>query len=512
MRHEEHDLSSGIEETIHKASEGKMDKKYKDSILRLEETIRNVRLSNDKLSKQLFALTNRVINVAERIGFASFDELEEAVLDEPEVWKLETIKANHAQPKGAQKPLPSKEVEPCLISSGFREPREEFKQSNHQVHALQHRSVRNASDISAVESASSRSATRSPLSPFKSAGNCSPSETSSLRAQLDSLSHKYDSLVVTKESAERKYKEDYRKWRQFKTWLFNKSKHGNVLRAQLPEDFDFGAEFEDGIDGESHIRHTMSRTKRHFSPLSNEENEYPSLSSSKQSGAFAKGTMHQSISSLRTVKSKRSLSGASALRSQSTSPTPMDRKRKSLHSHAPKPNLVEKSLLDLPNSGKTKGRYSDTKEAINALYAIDTSKNNGVAFQYDEVVRGKKHRQRLEAGDCDCCKEYYDRLEPLPSRLAPPAWLSTSKEVMVSGCENHLQDRVASSHKKRISRHRYQWSPAKTPPDYWNIGFPTTQEAAEINRRAAEIHSDKRRRVEKEANIIGGRYIRRQDQ
>ncbi|KAL5495299.1 hypothetical protein ACEPAI_762 [Sanghuangporus weigelae] len=507
------------ETTMRKVSEGKMDKKYKDSVLRLEETIRNVRLSNDKLSKQLFALTNRVINVAERIGFASFDDLEEAVLDEPEVWKLETIKANHDQTKGTQKPLLSKEVEPCHISSGLQEQKEELKQSNHQVHSLQQRSVRNAFDISAVASADSRPTTRSPLSPLKSVGNSGPTETSRLRAQLDSLSYKYDSLVAAKESAESKYKEDYRKWRQFKFWLFNKSKHANVLRAQLPEDFDFGAEFQDGIDGESHIRHAISRTKRHSSPLPNEENEYPSLSSSKQSGAFAKVTMHQSISSPRAVKSKRNLPGASALRSQSASPSPTVRKRKSIHSDAPKPNLIEESLLDmgdLPNvssvSGKMKGRYSDTKEAINALYAIDTSKNNGVAFQYDEVVRGKKHRQRLEAGDCDCCKEYYDRLEPLPSRLAPPAWLSTSKEVMVSGSENHLQDKVASSHKKRISRHRFQWSPAKTPPDYWNIGFPTTQEAVEINRRAAEIHADKRRRVEKEANLIGGRYIRRQGQ
>ncbi|OCB88558.1 hypothetical protein A7U60_g4261 [Sanghuangporus baumii] len=506
-----------MEETVRKVSEEKMEKKYKDSVLRLQETIRNVRLSNDKLSKQLFALTNRVVNIAERIGFASFDDLEEAVLDEPEVWKLETIKANHVQTKGTQKPLLSKEVGPCHISSGLQELKKELKQSNRQVHASQQLSVRNAFDISAVESAGSRPTTRSPLSPLKSVGNSSPSETTGLRAQLDSLSHKYDSLVAAKESAESTYKEDYRKWRQFKTWVFNKSKHANVLRAQLPEDFDLGAEFQNGIDNESHIRHAISRAKWYSSPLSNEENEYPSLSSSKQSGAFAKVTMHQSISSLRVVKSKRSLSGASAFRSQSASPTPRVRKRKSFHSDAPKPNLVEESLLDMgdsPNvssvSGKTKGRYSDTKEAINALYAIDTSKNNGLAFQYDEVVRSKKHRQRLEAGDCDCCKEYYDRLEPLPSRLAPPVWLSTPKEVMDSGCENHLQDKAVSSHKKRISRHRYQWSPAKTPPDYWNIGFPTTQEAAEINRRAAEIHADKRRRVEKEANMVDGRYMRRQ--
>lgn len=99
--------------------------------------IRNARLSNDRLSKQLFALTNRTLNVAERIGFASFDDFEEAVLDEPEVWKAETIKSNHARVKHEK--LRSREKTCRSSSDGLRQ---ELDQLKCQVQALHELSVR----------------------------------------------------------------------------------------------------------------------------------------------------------------------------------------------------------------------------------------------------------------------------------------------------------------------------------------------------------------------------------
>ncbi|THH09467.1 hypothetical protein EW145_g1985 [Phellinidium pouzarii] len=146
-------------------------------------------------------------------------------------------------------------------------------------------------------------------------------------------------------------------------------------------------------------------------------------------------------------------------------------------------------------------------DAINTHFKIDTSRNDGLPFQFDEIVRGRDRRRRLEAGDCDCCKNYYDHVEPLPTPLLPPAWKSPARTRIVSD----LPCRNVEQHKKRISRHRHQWAPPTTPPDYWNIGFPTTQEAADINKRAEDIHDDKRRRIESEANSGTGRFIRRND-
>ena len=56
-----------------------------------------------------------------------------------------------------------------------------------------------------------------------------------------------------------------------------------------------------------------------------------------------------------------------------------------------------------------------------------------------------------------------------------------------------------AAHKQRISRHRQQWERPKTPPGYWEIAFPDTQEVAAINERAREMHEQKRARVEEEA-------------
>ena len=44
-------------------------------------------------------------------------------------------------------------------------------------------------------------------------------------------------------------------------------------------------------------------------------------------------------------------------------------------------------------------------DTINKCFEINKDANNGLDYQYDEVVRGKQHRHQLDAGDCDLCKE-----------------------------------------------------------------------------------------------------------
>ena len=48
-------------------------------------------------------------------------------------------------------------------------------------------------------------------------------------------------------------------------------------------------------------------------------------------------------------------------------------------------------------------RPGDT--TINAQYTIDPTQNKGLNYQYDEVVRNKDERRRLDGGDCECCHE-----------------------------------------------------------------------------------------------------------
>jgi len=91
---------------------------------------------------------------------------------------------------------------------------------------------------------------------------------------------------------------------------------------------------------------------------------------------------------------------------------------------------------------------------------------------------------------------------PAPQR---PLWESPKRNAVAHA--HHMHDKGKEKenaddieqHKQRISRHRHHWHRSKTPPAYWEIGFPDTQEAFEINRRAAEMHRRKLVDVETEA-------------
>ncbi|KAJ7187945.1 hypothetical protein C8R46DRAFT_1053135 [Mycena filopes] len=167
---------------------------------------------------------------------------------------------------------------------------------------------------------------------------------------------------------------------------------------------------------------------------------------------------------------------------------------------------------------KGRGRYANDgaggNTTINAKFQIDSAQNGGRDFQYDEVVRGREKRRQMEAGDCESCRDYYEAIGPMPNRLQAPLWRTPPGSP--SGpkqCPHIGAARTSSaditSHKQAISRHRHHWERGKTPPSYWNIGFPDTQQAAKINEEAREMHQQKQKDVQREANREGGRYKKR---
>ncbi|TBU36970.1 DNA repair protein endonuclease SAE2/CtIP C-terminus-domain-containing protein [Dichomitus squalens] len=169
---------------------------------------------------------------------------------------------------------------------------------------------------------------------------------------------------------------------------------------------------------------------------------------------------------------------------------------------------------------KGRGRYGPEaqagKETINALFEVDPERNGGVGFQFEEVVRDREKRKQLHGGDCECCRDYYEAVGPLPARLQPPMWRSpesspSKKPARISFGDDN-EDASSSfaieEHKNAISRHRQGWERPKTPPGYWNIGFPTTQEVDAMNAEAARMHERKRAMVAEEAER-GGKYRKR---
>lgn len=171
----------------------------------------------------------------------------------------------------------------------------------------------------------------------------------------------------------------------------------------------------------------------------------------------------------------------------------------------PKPKIPEG--IDY-SKYKGRGRYSNSgatpqhdahNTTINAAFTIDPARNEGLDYAYEEVVRGKERRRNLHGGDCECCRDYYEGVGPLPPRLGMPLWKSPEPNKKVSPLTTPRRER-----KKGISRHRHQWAQGGTPPDYWNIGFPDTQEVESINERARAMREKRWDEVGKD-----GRYVRK---
>ena len=105
----------------------------------------------------------------------------------------------------------------------------------------------------------------------------------------------------------------------------------------------------------------------------------------------------------------------------------------------------------------------------------------------------------------------------LPPRPQPPLWRSPDSTPIKapnptrpgpdSADEGEQPDadsdpNAIGAHIHQISRHRDQGERPRTPPGYWNIGFPDTQQAAAINEAARSMHREKMAMVESEARYV----------
>jgi len=182
---------------------------------------------------------------------------------------------------------------------------------------------------------------------------------------------------------------------------------------------------------------------------------------------------------------------------------------------------------------KRRGRYSKastfSREDNESDYEINPVANAGVHHPFEEVVRGKASRRTLNAADCEECRDYYEAVGPMPPRLQAPLWRTPprrqqhthhraiathalSEDNVLDGFNAHQiamsrgSPSHVNAHRQEISRHRAQWAPPRTPPGYWDIGFPDTQAAAAINERAEEMRREKANAVRIEAGKSGGKF------
>ncbi|KAI5454056.1 hypothetical protein NCC49_005047 [Naganishia albida] len=167
-------------------------------------------------------------------------------------------------------------------------------------------------------------------------------------------------------------------------------------------------------------------------------------------------------------------------------------------------------------------------------YEINPDRNHGLSYAYHQVERRKEERKKLTGHGCIECENYYNAVGEMPVVSRAPIWRSPSPE---SKCKDvrgsarkcphgrHVvgEDAAEDEHgdhgdemteqgkqrvKNRISRHREDWTAPSTPPMYWNIGFPSTQDVAVINQEAQRQKEAKRAEMRREAEKKDGKYRR----
>ncbi|RUS17670.1 hypothetical protein BC937DRAFT_89648 [Endogone sp. FLAS-F59071] len=115
---------------------------------------------------------------------------------------------------------------------------------------------------------------------------------------------------------------------------------------------------------------------------------------------------------------------------------------------------------------------------------INSKKNGGVNYKYTEVVRKKDERSRMHGADCPCCRKFYAATGPLrPVDGHGPRFRSASPvdQNALPTDEDLLQRRI-----DQVSRHKYVHRPPASPPGYWMVDFPNSQQIKKWNEGARE--------------------------
>lgn len=131
--------------------------------------------------------------------------------------------------------------------------------------------------------------------------------------------------------------------------------------------------------------------------------------------------------------------------------------------------------------------------------------NDGLTFVYDEVVRGKDARAALSGCvDPNCCGKTFRHFAE--AELKSVGSSVTTRVEDVGLMERYLGDEafklgIMTQEEReeawlkaktwelanKFGKHRHRYSRMPTPPGFWSVDFPNTQERAEELRQAEEI-------------------------
>lgn len=156
--------------------------------------------------------------------------------------------------------------------------------------------------------------------------------------------------------------------------------------------------------------------------------------------------------------------------------------------------------------------------------------NDGLTYVYDEVVRGKEARAALSAcTDLNCCGKTFRRFAEAERNAVGSSITTRAEDITLM--EKYLGDRawqlgtmvreekdetwlLAKTWElaNKFGRHRQRYSRMVTPPGFWNVDFPSTQERAEERRQAEAIRNALVLERYMEAMRCGGSWLFRDEE
>ncbi|WWC91750.1 uncharacterized protein L201_006697 [Kwoniella dendrophila CBS 6074] len=239
----------------------------------------------------------------------------------------------------------------------------------------------------------------------------------------------------------------------------------------------------------------MKRTFAHdhldaATPVRAERNAIPGPSNYQETPFQSKPTVTRTASNTSIVDSSGKKRKILDLETEGLSPSEKALKLKKL---AKMPVSAKRELYA---SYKGKGRYTkpeDINKTVNEDFEINPLQNEGNNFAYHDVRRKKSERKNMHGGDCECCKGYYESVGEVPRYNQGPKWRDETDQI------EKEEGEAVREHQNMVSRHRETWIRPPTPPGYWKIGFPSTQDVEEQNQQADRMLEEKEERIRKEA-------------
>ncbi|KAL1846242.1 hypothetical protein Daus18300_014316 [Diaporthe australafricana] len=193
-----------------------------------------------------------------------------------------------------------------------------------------------------------------------------------------------------------------------------------------------------------------------------------------------------------------------------------------LRDDMPRGRLIDKEKAPLRQKPMDRLRPEDFKP--NPMY------NDGLTYVYDEVVRGREARSALSGcTDLNCCGKTFRAFALAERSTVGPSVTIRAEDISLLenylGGDAHRLGSMTRDEKEetwllaktwelagKFGRHRERYARMPSPPGFWTVEFPSTQERVEERRQAEEIQKALVHERYREAMRPGGRWLFRDEE